>query len=306
MGQPEPKPAIGPPLVPRERFVAEVRAACERRIGFAAGKVMWVERDWLRYPLLLERAREPRERRAFELKLAYESLRSTGIFPADLEFYRRWIACYIEHLARLDSIGVAAEAATPTVALLRSHGIGAARAIDMKDQQPDRSAPSAEARCYLPALHGRAVLLVCPFAEFLAERATKETFEAVWAKTGKRWFAPHSVEALEIGYGFAPETQARFGTSLDRLEHLQAELAERQFDVALIAVSGLGIPLASFVKSQGQVGLSLGGDLQILFGVLGDRWRNRESWRRRYFNDAWVELPKRYVPDANQTYENYW
>ena len=55
--------------------------------------------------------------------------------------------------------------------------------------------------------------MVCPFADLLGERATRETFEAVWAKTGKRWFEPASVSGIELPYGFEPATQERFATA---------------------------------------------------------------------------------------------
>lgn len=40
-------------LVSRERFVAELRDACNRRVGYASGKLGVVERDWLYYPLFI-------------------------------------------------------------------------------------------------------------------------------------------------------------------------------------------------------------------------------------------------------------
>jgi hypothetical protein len=294
------------PLVPRERFVAELREACARRTPYAAGKLARAEREWLRYPIVLERIKDSKTLRALELAMANRSLKSSGIFPADPEFYRRWAGHYLEAVAQLDSIGIVRSSPEEPVALLEYYQLDSGRLIDYKDQEPDRSSPSDESRCYLPAFRNRDILLVCPFGEFLAARATCETFEAVWAKTGKRWFAPRSAEGLEFPYGYDAATQRRFGTALDLLEYLKAKLLERQFDIALIAAGGLGVPLASFVKSQGRVGLSIGGHLQVLFGVLGARWRDKESWRRRYFNDAWVELPRKYVPDADRTIENYW
>ena len=68
--------------------------------------------------------------------------------------------------------------------------------------------------------------------------------------------------------------------------------------MALIAAGGLGLPLAGFVKKLGRVGISLGGHLQVLFGVNGNRWRDRVSWQQRYFNEWWVDLPATYRPSA--------
>jgi hypothetical protein len=128
----------------------------------------------------------------------------------------------------------------------------------------------------------------------------------VWAKIGKPWFQPRSVQALELPYGYARATHARYGTAFDLLAETVDEVGRRRFDVALIAAGGLAIPLATAIKDQGRIAISLGGHLQVLFGVLGARWRDKRSWQERYFNDAWVDVPERYRPDYAETGENYW
>jgi hypothetical protein len=292
-------------LVPRQRFLSALRKACKQRKGFAAGKLGESEIAWLQYPIALKHERDRRRLTAFELVMSYRSLRAAGVFPAEPRFYVRWCDEYAAHVRKLDSIGIKMEAAEATLALLRYHRVGSSLAIDFKDQQPDRSSPSAPSRCYLDYFAGRDLLLICPFAQFLAERATKTTFERVWAKTGKRWFAPRSVQAVEFAYGFGAATRARYGTSFDLLAEIQREVARRDFDVALIAAGGLAIPLATFVKDQGRVAISLGGHLQVLFGVQGERWRTNPRWRERYVNEAWVDLPERYLPKGDSS-ENYW
>jgi hypothetical protein len=298
--------AAVPVPTPRARFLSALGVACDQRRPFAAGKLGVTERSILSYPLVLEQQPDDRSRRAFELLMRYRALRAAGIFPAEKAFHREWAPFYASQVAALDSIGFELSRRAETALLLSRHGIDNDRLIEHKHQQPDRSTPSEPEHCYLQFLAGRDVLLVCPFAEFLAQRADRDTFERVWAKTGKRWFGPRTVQALELPYGFAPETQARYRSSLELLEELQGTIAARRFDVALIAAGGLGIPLAAFVRSRGLIGLSLGGHLQVLFGVLGERWRSREHWQERYFNDAWVALPDRYVPPAGQTTEDYW
>src|SRR5207237_192469 len=83
-------------------------------------------------------------------------------------------------------------------------------------------------------------------------------------------------------------------TCLDLLGEIEQRVDEHDYDVALIGAGGLGVPLATLVRSRGRVGISLGGALQVLFGVFGERWHSRESWQERYFTDAWVNMPARY------------
>jgi hypothetical protein len=296
---------LGRRLISARRFAELIGAALERGEGFAAGKLGNSERDLLRLALVSQRETDPLRIRAFECAVVAKLLRTSGIFPPDPEFCRRFGEFYAEQVRRLDCVGVDVTQLRATLELLFFHGIEG-EVIDYLDQEPDRSTPNDPARCWLPYLRGRRILLVSPFAELLRRRATRETFEVVWAKTGKPWFYPADVGAVEFPYGYSPATGERFPTALDLVEDITARIAEREFDVAIIGAGGLGIPIASFVKRLDRVGISLGGAIQPLFGVRGRRWNEREDWRRDYFNDAWIDLPPEYRPDPAHTFEDYW
>jgi hypothetical protein len=160
----------------------------------------------------------------------------------------------------------------------------------------DLAASKDEATGYVKYFRNKKILIVCPFAGFLKQRATKEIFEAVWSKTGFKWFEPKSVEALELPYGFAAETQERFGTAIDLFHSVTREIDKRDFDVALIGAAGLAIPIASHIKRTGRIGIDLGGVLQIVFGVYGKRWLKWDDWKKAYFNEHWVRVPAHYQP----------
>ncbi|MEA2435531.1 MAG: hypothetical protein QOF65_87 [Thermoleophilaceae bacterium] len=297
--------ALGRPLISREEFIADIGAAVRDRTGFAAGKLGVSERAWMYYPTLLASGAPRIQVRAFEQTLYIKATRHAGLFPADAGFYREFVEFYAERLRQTDCIGLDPAAFQITLDIVRFHSLGA-DLMRYKEQEPDRSSPAHDERCYTPHFSGKRLLLVCPFADALRARATKETFEAVWAKTGKKWFEPASIEALEFPYGFARETQARYGTCLDLLAEIEQRVDEYDYDVALIAAGGLGVPIASHVRSRGRVALSLGGALQVLFGVFGSRWAGRPDWRERYFTDAWVPVPEKYRPDMSETDEDYW
>ena len=138
--------------------------------------------------------------------------------------------------------------------------------------------------------------MICPFGDLLKERATKEIFEGVWSKTGKKWFYPQAVDSVEFPYGFAKETHEKYPTVIDLFEFIMGKITAKDFDIALIAAGGLSIPIASTIKNMGKVSIDLGGHLQFLFGVIGKRWRNREENKRDYFNEWWIDMPVKYKP----------
>ena len=292
---------IGRALLSRRGFAAAVGTALAEGRGFAAGKLGGTERAWLLYQPLLERERDGRRRRAYEAALGFRSLRHAGVWPTDPGFQRRFSDRFASDVGDLDAIGLFPDAWPSELEILRFHALGGAP-MRFEDQEPDL-APDGDD--WLEHLRGRRVAIVSPFAELLRERADTETYETVWASVGKRWFGPESVEAVEFPYGFEPATQDRYRDSLELLDEVLGRLGEIDFDCALIGAGGLGIPIAAELKRRGRTAISLGGHLQVLFGVHGERWRERPEWRRRFI-DAWVAVPDRYRPDPALTGENYW
>jgi hypothetical protein len=263
--------------------------------GFAAGKLGFSEQCVLGYAPLLEREQEPRRIAAYEATLRFHCERQTGIFPTDRSFLKRFAAVYAEHVRDLDLVGLFGG---PQESLLRAWHRLPGRGIPYRLMEPDISMPDRPERCYLPLLAGKRLLIVAPFARLLAARCERATFEATWAKTGKRWFAPASVAAVEFPYGYVTETEThrRFGDVLRLHEQVCADIARHEFDVALIAAGALGIPLATSVKRLGRIGLSLGGHLQVIFGVRGRRWNDDPFYRDHVMNEAWIDVPAGYRP----------
>lgn len=283
-------------LAPRDAFLRQVTTAVRRQTPYAAGKIGTSEKTWMYYPVALARGMAPRQRVAFEASLKFHALHQSGVFPDDPAFLLEFARVYVEAVRTLDCLGLFLDRPAIEEAVVRFHGLDQ-MFVRFEHQEPDRSVPDDPSNCYLPALEGRRLLLVSPFADLLQTRATRGTFEAVWSRTGKRWFAPASVDSLEFPYGVSPATWRRYPTALDLHADICREMARREFDVALVAAGGLGIPIAAAARRMGKVAISLGGHLQVTFGVLGQRWRQRRDFDV-YLNDAWIDMPARYRPDA--------
>lgn len=282
-------------LLSRSEFVRSVRVAVESCEGYATGKLGPSEVEWLRCSLVGAQPGGERLLRALAPILRFQGLQQMGFFPATPKFCMDFTPLYAERIRELDCVGVFPELVPQMQKFCEFYGISGPF-VNYLDQEPDRSSPAQEQNCYLPAFRGRRLLLICSFAKLLQKRANQETFAAVWAKTGKPWFYPSHVEALEFPYSYSEATRARYGDARNLLEEIQEEVARREFDVALIAAAGLGVPIASHIKRLGKVGISLGGHLQALFGVLGKRWRLSPAWQERYINRDWIDMPAEYCP----------
>lgn len=146
-------------------------------------------------------------------------------------------------------------------------------------------------------------MIVSSIAELLCERASRDTFEAVWAKTGKPWFAPAQVRPLQFPYAYDPDIQKRFGCSQNLLASIVERIDPASFDVALISGGSLGIPIAAAIKGMDRAAMALGGTLQVLFGVGGRRWWNWPDWQVQYFTPAWISVPPALVPKGAERLE---
>ena len=53
------------------------------------------------------------------------------------------------------------------------------------------------------------------------------------------------------------------------------------FDIALLGCGGYGLPLCNFIKMNlNKSAIYIGGGLQLLFGIMGQRWENRDDWKQ--------------------------
>jgi len=281
---------LGQPLLPREVSAALSRRAIIEREPFALAKL---GPAMLAVLYLLAQDRWLASSEAGRI-IHYNGHNQNGLFPADARAWQTFARRYREAVSQVDIATAQLHLSPIEVATIRE--LAPQRLTYFLDAEPDRSIPDRPEQCFLSALRDRRVLIVCPFARLLAERADRATFEAVWARTGKRWFEPATVDALEFPYGFEPETERIFGNIDALLQHICDRVDARDFDVALIGAAGLAMPIAAHVKRRGRVAIDLGGHIQVLFGVKGKRWRNDPEWTGQYFNDAWIDMPTRYIP----------
>lgn len=281
------------PTATRLDIVSGLRRAHIDGSGFAAGKLGLSEQALLAYPFLLERCTSDRQMAALTVQTRVHCQTQMGVFPVDQDYLMELSSFHAEATRQLDVVGLSGGRLEAD--LVRDIRLPAAR-VALLDFEPDRSIPDESGSCYLPELAGQRLLLISSIAELLRSQADRDTFERVWAKTGKPWFAPHSVEAFEFPYTYDLATQRRFGTSRNLLDWILDRIDPEGFDIALIAGSHLGIPIASAIRSMNRSAIALGGSLQVLFGINGRRWCQNPEWQRDYITDAWIDVPESYVP----------
>lgn len=298
-------------LVTKKTLIIAIDDALRHQTGLAIGKLGFSEQLMLLFDLHCQKSIDPLSDvkiHPIYIALKYHCERQTGVFPTDLNFLIRYSKFFTEMVCNADFLGLFG---SPNEESIIS-GLGLnAQLLKYVDTEPDRSIPYNDDQCYLKLFKGKKILLIAPFASFAMKRANKVIYESVWEKINSPWFYASQILSLDIPYSYIGqnETHAQYGDSISFFENITKKIDVLDYDVALIAAGSLAIPLAAHIKSRERVAISLGGHLQVLFGILGDRWTRNSSWVEEYINEKWVRLPKNMIPvNVSELSDNkaYW
>ena len=118
------------------------------------------------------------------------------------------------------------------------------------------------------ALNGKRIVVVHPFAELIEEQYNNHRTELFENEDILPIFMLRTVKAVQSIGGENPD----FDNWFEALDWMKAEIFKEDFDIALIGCGAYGFPLAAHIKRCGKKAIHLGGVLQLLFGIRGNRW----------------------------------
>jgi hypothetical protein len=170
--------------------------------------------------------------------------------------------------------------------------------INMRDLEPYFSA-----RPWSRALKGKRVLVISPFVDSIQKQ---------YARRMELWDHPDILPAFELmtlrapfSAGLVPPPQST--DWLKALEKMKNEMDGMDYDVVLVGAGAFSLPLAVHAKEQGKVGIHLGGSLQILFGIVGKRWKEIKDFKR-FIKPSWRSPSPQETPNKCTLIEGgcYW
>jgi len=154
-------------------------------------------------------------------------------------------------------------------------------------------------------LAGKVVLVVHPFAKTIeSQYRTRRTLLFENPRILPE-FELKTIIAVQSGAG----SECGFASWFDALEHMRQEIADTEFDVAIIGAGAYGLPLAAAVKKMGRQAVHLGGQTQLLFGIRGRRWEiESPDDIAPLFNEYWVRPSEAETPPGSSSVEGgcYW
>jgi hypothetical protein len=154
------------------------------------------------------------------------------------------------------------------------------------------------------ALAGKNVLVVSSFSETIAMQFMHRKDlhqQTVLPEFSLHTCAPPSTNGAIFWKG-------NYSKNLDKfIKLINKSSVENSIDIALISAGAYGLPIMASLKSQGISSIYMGGSLQLLFGIMGNRWRRIEAIQS-LITPSWVMAPKENRPFGYRLIEDgsYW
>lgn len=122
-------------------------------------------------------------------------------------------------------------------------------------------------------LEGKKVLVVHPFADTIMKQYNKREYLFSNPLVLPVFGSLSIIKAVQSIGGKSDQ----FDTWFDALEYMKTEIDKIDFDICLLGCGAYGFPLAAHIKRRGKKAVHLGGALQLLFGIEGNRWFDPKS-----------------------------
>lgn len=224
-----------------------------------------------------------------------------GIFPDTPSVFEGFSQIYIDSLQEMDLLAV-------------WYNTGEART--MKEFAPSAQLTNGLGSLEQPYFHtkpwtqylkNKKVLIIHPFTDSIEYQYSRR--QLVWSNFEQEILPDFELKTLRVPQNAAVETPW-FKDWFETLDYLKNEILRYDFDVAIVGAGGWSIPLVTYIKTLGKVGIHLGGATQLLFGIKGRRWDNKQKFELLY-NENWIRVLESEMPDISNinkvnSEDQYW
>ena len=201
-------------------------------------------------------------------------IRNAGVFPVDDDSNMRFADKMLESSRQID---VLASWIIREAQLAKAY-FPTAKAVSMRSLVPfffDNPWSSA--------LKKRKVLVVHPFAATIDSQYKSKSL--LFADTTV--LPDFELVTYKSVMSFAG-IKTPYKDWFEALDKMCSDIADIDFDIALIGCGAYGMPIGAFIKRDlHRQAIHIGGALQLLFGIKGSRWDDREAYRA-FYNEHWV------------------
>ncbi len=234
---------------------------------------------------------------------------NAGIFPTTQASLDRWVFMMLEAIRNCDILvaGWYKPLEVMEETLLENLITNAVK-IPLRSLEPYYVQPEQR---WTRLLEGQKVAVINSFAKTAMEQVEKR--EEIWPLNTDSLLPPN-VHWIPIRTGYSPtlaQGQAEWPSDIQSwdvaVSSVVKQVVESGARIALIGCGGLGLVIGLELKRRGIICILLGGALQVLFGIKGNRWETH-SVIKHFWNDAWVYPNDKETPGGSWMVEGgcYW
>ncbi len=211
--------------------------------------------------------------------------RKNAVFPATEKTLERFAELYLSCLPSIDALAVWYNYGEQ---VLHKKYFPSATLFPIESLEPFRFT-----KAWSSALAGKKVLVVLPF-----ETSVKKQYEKRHLLFATEDVLPECELIVYKPFNSYTDLPDEGCDWFFYLEKMKQEIAAIEFDIALIAAGPFGLPLAAAIKESGRKAIHVGGALQLLFGIKGNRWEERPEFSV-FMNEHWVKPSENETPDIS-------
>ena len=216
----------------------------------------------------------------------------------------------IEYCRSLAGMNLMAQWPEPNILnqeqLIGQYGGSDTRLVPLRILDPIQSFVSGvpQDKIWTQALRDKNVLVISQFANTISEQFSKRKdlhqIELL-PNFNLQTIVPPSTNGATFLKGNYSRNLKKFRNQIEN------EVKSYKLNIALVSAGAYGLPIIAFLKSLGISSIYMGGSLQLLFGIMGNRWREIETLQS-VVTPRWVMAPKENRPFGWQLIEkgSYW
>jgi len=261
----------------------------ESKIPFAVGKIGINELKAVENYLLNNN---------FSFEVAHKLYFNNGIFPPSNEIRVKFVNELLETLQHMDALPnwCVERLKDFELSLIKTRAQNC-EIVDVRSLEPYYSTDP-----WTQYLKGKKVLVISPFVTSIEKQYKKR--ELLWED--KPVLPEFELKTLKHQLCPALGVPSEYDNWFEMLADMKRKISIIDFDVALIGTGGSSLPLAVHCKQLGKQAVHLGGALQILFGLKGNRWDNKPHISC-FYNEHWsrpngAEVPRKFKLNEDGCY----
>lgn len=281
-----------------------IERGLQRKEGVLIGRNGTIELETLLFKLFTAKPNQQ-----YPSAISRQMEYNAGIFPPTQISLDRWVFMMLEAIRNCDVLvsGWYLPLQAQEKILLENVQTVACQ-IPLRSLEPYYVAPEHR---WTRLLKGQKVAIINAFAATAVKQIQKR--EEIWPLATES-LLPDDVEWVPIATGYSPslaQGNATWPSHIQSWDVAVQNVVRRVVDsgakIALIGCGGLGMVIGSELKKRGIVCIVMGGAIQVLFGIKGNRWLTHNVISQ-FWNDAWVYPAAEETPNGSWMIENgcYW